>query len=102
MDRREAIKRTSVMLGFALSAPAILGVLNGCKAAPDLAFKPVFFTPEQAATLSELTEIILPKTDTPGAKDVGVPGFIDRMLKEVYSHEQQQRFLSDLAAFEES
>jgi gluconate 2-dehydrogenase gamma chain len=90
------------MLGFAVSAPAILGVLNGCTAVPELAFKPVFFTPEQAATISELTEIILPKTDTPGAKDVGVPGFIDQMLKEVYSPEEQQRFMSGLAEFEES
>jgi hypothetical protein len=84
MDRREAIKKASLVLGFAISSPAILGVLQGCKAAPELTYRPVFFTPEEASTISELAEIIIPRTTTPGAKDVGVPAFIDRMLNEVY------------------
>ena len=101
MDRREAIKRTSLVLGFALSAPVVAGILKGCKPAPELAFRPEFFSPEQALTISELTEVMSPKTETAGAIDAGVPGFIDRMLKEVYSGEEQKHFLEGLKAFED-
>ena len=101
MDRREAIKKASLVLGFAISSPAILGVLQGCKAAPELTYKPVFLTPEEASTISELAEIIIPRTTTPGAKDVGVPAFIDRMLNEVYLPEDQQKFKTGLQEFNE-
>lgn len=99
MNRREAIQRTAMALGYAISAPALAGVLNGCKAQPELAFQPVFFSVPQAATVAEMAEIILPKTSTPGAKDAGVPGFIDSMLKEVYKAEEQEKFLAGLNAF---
>ncbi|MDH4088813.1 MAG: gluconate 2-dehydrogenase subunit 3 family protein [Cyclobacteriaceae bacterium] len=101
MNRREAIQRTVLALGYAISAPALAGVLKGCKAAPELSYKPVFFTEDQARTIAELAEIIIPKTSTPGAKDAGVPGFIDSMLNEVYEKEDQDSFLKGLAAFEE-
>ena len=101
MNRREAIQRTAMVLGYAVSAPALAGILNGCKTAPELTYTPVFFTYDQASLISEVAEIILPKTDTPGAKDVGVPGFIDQMLKEVYPLKDQDRFMKGLAEFEE-
>lgn len=101
INRREAIKRAGLVLGFAISAPTISAVLNGCKASPDLAFKPVFFTEEQAALLSELSEIIIPKTDTPGAKDVGVPGFMDLLVKDCYKKEEQDAFLAGLKEFDD-
>jgi len=101
MNRREAIQRTALALGYAISAPALAGVLKGCKAAPELSYKPAFFTEDQARTVAEMAEIIIPKTSTPGAKDVGVPGFIDSMLNEVYEKSDQDSFLEGLAAFEE-
>ncbi|MBL0742495.1 gluconate 2-dehydrogenase subunit 3 family protein [Chryseolinea lacunae] len=101
MNRREAIQRTALALGYAISAPALAGVLNGCKAQPELPFQPVFFSVPEAATVAEMAEIILPKTSTPGAKDAGVPGFIDSMLKEVYKPQAQQKFLADLKAFDD-
>lgn len=101
MNRREAIQRTALVLGYAITGPALVGVLNGCKATPELGYKPVFFTEDQANLVGELAEIILPKTSTPGAKDAGVPGFIDSMLKEVYQKEDQDKFLTGLAEFDE-
>jgi gluconate 2-dehydrogenase gamma chain len=101
MNRREAIQRTALVLGYAISAPALAAVLNGCKAAPELNYKPVFFTEDQARLVSELAEIILPKSDTPGAKDVGVPSFIDLVLKDTYAQKDKDRYLKGLAEFEE-
>jgi gluconate 2-dehydrogenase gamma chain len=100
IDRREAIKRTALLMGAAVSASAISGVLQGCKPTPELIYEPVFFTPDQARIITEVAEIIIPKTDTPGAKDAGVPGFIDTMLKDCYKKEDQDRFLEGLAAFD--
>ena len=101
MDRREALKRTAWLMGGVVSAPAIMGVLNGCAAKPTIDWKPVFLSEDHGMLVTEVAEIIIPKTDTPGAKDVGVPGFIDLMLKDVYSKEDQDRYLEGLKAFDE-
>ncbi len=101
MDRREVLQRTALVLGYAVTGPALAGILNGCKAAPELNYKPEFFTEDQAGIISELAEIIIPRTDTPGAKDVGVPAFIDMMLKSVYSKDDQDKFLKGLAGFDD-
>jgi gluconate 2-dehydrogenase gamma chain len=99
MNRRDAIQRAALVLGYAISAPALSGVLKGCKAAPQLAFTPKFFTADQAALVSELAEIIIPRTNTPGAKDAGVPGFIDALIGEVYPKEDKDKFLKGLSDF---
>src|SRR5688500_2831790 len=101
MDRREAPKRTALLMGGMVSAPAIMGVLKGCTARPGIDWKPEFLNEDQASIITQVSEIIIPRTDTPGAKDAGVPSFIDQMLKEVYSKEDQDRFTSGLAAFNE-
>jgi gluconate 2-dehydrogenase gamma chain len=90
-----------MVLGYTISAPVLAGVLNGCKASPELTFNPVFLTQDQAKLVSEVAEIIIPKTDTPGAKDVGVPGFVDLMLKECFKPEDQENFITGLKAFDD-
>jgi gluconate 2-dehydrogenase gamma chain len=90
-----------MLMGGALSAPAIMGVLNGCTAKPAIDWKPEFLSAEQGSVITRLADIIIPATDTPGAKEVGVPGFIDKMLKDCYSKEEQQRFLDGLKEFDE-
>lgn len=101
MDRREAIRRTAWIMGGVVSAPAIMGVLKGCQSRPGVDFKPEFLSQDEASIVSEIAEIIIPKTDTPGAKEAGVPAFIDQMLKEVYSEEDQKRFTDGLHAFDQ-
>ncbi len=43
-------------------------------------YAPAFFTPAEYATLSRLTDAIIPATDTPGASAAGVPEYIDRVV----------------------
>jgi hypothetical protein len=50
--------------------------------------------------VSELAETILPKTKTPGAKDLKLDQFIDRFITQVFSKEEQHRFLTGMDAFE--
>ncbi|MGO4260809.1 gluconate 2-dehydrogenase subunit 3 family protein [Lysobacter sp. TAB13] len=108
LNRREAIRRVALLMGGAVSAPAILGVLAGCSAEPGAStepgknaeWKPLFLTQAQAALVAEVAEIMIPRTDTPGAKDVGIAAFIDKMLKDVYPKDDQARFVAGLADFE--
>jgi gluconate 2-dehydrogenase gamma chain len=99
MNRREVLQRTALVLGYALSAPLAAAVLNGCKAKPELTYVPKFFKEDQAQLVSALAETILPKTDTPGAIEAGVPGFIDDLVGTVYTEEQQKNFIEGLTLF---
>jgi gluconate 2-dehydrogenase gamma chain len=100
IDRRELLKRVAYLMGGAISAPAMLGVLQGCSAKkPSAQWTPAFFNATQAAIVSEIAEIIIPRTDTPGAKDLGVPAFIDTMLKAAYSETDQKRYVRGLEQF---
>lgn len=102
IDRREMLRRVALMFGGALSAPAVLGVLNGCSAEAPTADAVStqslgLLSPAQYEIVAAVADLMIPATTTPGALDVGVPAFIDRMLQDVYATEHQQRFLTGLA-----
>jgi gluconate 2-dehydrogenase gamma chain len=102
MDRREALRRSAWIMGGVISAPAIAGILKGCTAKPSIDWKPVFLTEDQGVIVSQVADIIIPKTDTPGAREVGVPSFIDLMLKDCYPKEDQDRFIAGLKEFDDN
>jgi len=47
---------------------------------PASPYQPLFLSPEQFRVVEQLTDIIIPSDDTPGAKAAGVTEFIDFML----------------------
>lgn len=98
MNRREALRRTAMVMGTALSASTIAGIMQGCKAEPEIAWTPTFFDEPQAKFVSLMSETIIPRTATPGAREVGVPKFIEDMVGTVGSEEQQREFISGLQA----
>jgi hypothetical protein len=102
IDRREALRRAALLLGGALSAPAIAGVLAGCqaRAAREGEWTPRALTPEQAELVAAIAEHIIPETDTPGARAVGVHRFIDAMLAESFSADERRPFLAGLRDLE--
>lgn len=101
IDRKEAIKRTALIIGGTVFAPNILGVLKGCTAQPGLDWEPVLFTDEQARLVTSLTDVIIPADEYPSASEAGVPAFIESMITDVYTDEQQAEFLEGLNAFAE-
>ncbi|HUK89230.1 MAG TPA: gluconate 2-dehydrogenase subunit 3 family protein, partial [Blastocatellia bacterium] len=69
-------------------------VKQGSKWAPQ--FVPV----KHAALLPELVDVIIPVTDTPGAKDALVHVFVDLYVKDCYTKAQQEIFLKGLDSVE--
>ena len=104
IDRREALRRAALLLGGAISAPTIAAVLAGCEApsAEGMRWSPRALTREQGDLVAAIADQIIPRTDTPGARDAGVHRFIDTMLAEYYSPEQRSAFLAGLAEVESS
>ena len=102
MNRRVAIKKASLLLGMAVGSPAVMSILNGCVPKKTIDWKPVFFTLDQAALLTDITDIILPRTNTPGALDVGVDAFIDFIVHDCYSDEGQQHFVEGLTELDKA
>jgi hypothetical protein len=55
-----------------------------------------FFSPQQEAVLAALTETIIPKTDTPGAKALNVHQFIQKVVADCYDKTAQEKFQKGL------
>jgi hypothetical protein len=102
LQRRELLRRAAWLLGGAVSAPAALAILQGCSAKEPTADASTLkvLSAAQLALVAEIAEIMLPRTNTSGARDAGVPEFIDQVLDAVYPKDGQERFTSGLAAFE--
>ena len=102
MNRRKALKTTALFLGYAVSSAALSELFISCSTSKHLNWKPVFLTREQAHTIGAITERILPRTQTPGAKDLHIDKFIDKMLKDLLAPDEQKDFVAGLTAFEEA
>jgi gluconate 2-dehydrogenase gamma chain len=97
ITRREALERAAWLLGGAISASTVAGVLAGCEARPiDGGWRPRTLTPEQSEMVLIMGEHIVPETDTPGARAARVDQFIDMMLTDYYTEADRQRFLAGL------
>src|SRR6266581_9320680 len=82
-----------------MSCKAGAAGLAGCKAreVPEGAWTPSALSAEQADLVATIAEHILPETDTPGARAVGVHRFIDAMLADSFPDEERQHFLAGLS-----
>ncbi|NCP21561.1 MAG: hypothetical protein COS42_10750 [Flavobacteriales bacterium CG03_land_8_20_14_0_80_35_15] len=99
MERRDVLKGLGLSLGFVVVSPSLISLLQSCNRTPTLNWQPAFFDKNQIVVLTNLVDLILPKTaDSPGALDVNVPQFIDAYAKEVANAEAQKNFTDGLTA----
>jgi hypothetical protein len=98
MDRRSALKRTGLLAGV-VAIPSMFSLLQSCKTEPRLTWQPEFFTEDEAKTIGALVDMILPRTDTPGALDVKVDVFIDKVIAQTYDKEGQQYMRDEISKF---
>jgi gluconate 2-dehydrogenase gamma chain len=101
ITRRAAIARVAYLLGGAISASTMAGVLAGCdRRAPD-AVGATALTGDQKEMVAVIGDHILPETDTPGARAAGVADFIDVMMADYYPPEERERFIAGLTRTDE-
>ena len=106
MTRRDAIKQTALVLGYAVSASAAAGVMAGCEAPAGESWMPSFVSPEEGEMLAVIAECIVPRTGEgknaiPGARDVNVHRFIDVMMKSYIKQKDVSNFMEGLGQVNE-
>ena len=94
-SRRTALKQLAlVSLGMAL-VPSCME--DRSKAS--LLLKSLKISPADEAMLAELCEIIIPKTNTPGAKDISAHLFVLKMVDDCSPKDQQEVFIKGMEEF---
>lgn len=93
IDRREAIKRVTVILGgFALGSSGLLMAVERAHARAATTRHVGDFTAQDVALLDEVADTILPDTKTPGAKAAHTGPFMAVMVTDTYDDQQQAIF----------
>jgi len=59
-----------------------------------------FHTADELALVSRLSDLIIPRTETPGALDVNVPGYIDGLMADWANQGTQTRYRAALGDIE--
>ncbi len=95
MERREILKIMAATLGSSVALPqSVFARIGEAYQESDL----TFFRPAQREQVAILAEAIIPKTDTPGAMDAGVPGWIEVIVKDCLEPVDQKIITDGLAA----
>jgi len=95
MTRREALNRVTLLMGGTIIGTQFL--VSGCR--PAGAIVAQLFEKTNLALLNEFAEVIIPKTDTPGAKEANVGLFIASALRDCYTPANQEIFITGLTLF---
>lgn len=87
LNRRD-ILQLAAMFGLTLTVPSLAA---RSRAAP--------LTAEDMTLIGEVSELIIPSTDTGGAREAGVPDFVKLMLSDWFSAAERDHFMSGLHQF---
>lgn len=97
ITRRDALKRTALLLGGVLAASTIDAAERVVWAATP-GWAPRTLSGEQLEMVAAIAEHIIPTTDTPGARAAGVHRLVDVLLTDYYAPAERDRFLAGLRA----
>lgn len=98
MERREALKLTTIALGSSIIGAELF--LSGCSAPPKK--RAQLITDTDVPLLDEIGETILPNTDqSPGAKAAHVGTFIKTMVNDCYDLDETSIFINGLETITE-
>jgi gluconate 2-dehydrogenase gamma chain len=101
MDRRSAVRTLATTAALPVLAPEQLSALLGARrslrhaAAGDL--PPAALTEGELEIVGLVADIILPRSETPSATDVGVPAFVDLIVSEWMDEDEAQELRGGLA-----
>ncbi|HWZ75857.1 MAG TPA: gluconate 2-dehydrogenase subunit 3 family protein [Candidatus Sulfotelmatobacter sp.] len=97
MHRRDVLRLLATGSLLQLAPPTLFAVLREARDLIQSQTSPRTLNAHQHATVKAMAEMVIPRTDTPGASDVGVAEFVDLILTEWYEEAERTRFLSGLA-----
>lgn len=109
LNRRTLLQRLATTMVGLTSAGTVASLLSACdseenagsrKQSPQQGQSVNFFSPHQQQTIAMLCDIILPKTDTPGALDVGVPAYIESVVRDVFVQADKTKFNDGMFSFD--
>ncbi len=92
MNRREALKNIGLSAGYIATTPTIISLLQSCQKEITLDWTPELLSIDQGKALEKIVDLIIPETDTPGAKSLHIPMFIDKYVNNVFEKEKTQIF----------
>lgn len=95
--------RREVLQGLIVSIGGV-SMLTACGGDAEIAVSTAqstrFYDEQELALLSRISDLLLPRTETPGALDVNVPGFLDGLMADWANTETQashRQILAELA-----
>jgi hypothetical protein len=104
MQRRDILKFAASLTGSAIFSPLTISLLSSTQAnAKTLisgasgANAPAFFETSTFRLITQIMDVVLPKTDTPSASDVNVHWIMDNMFNKVFKDGYRKRFLRNFA-----
>lgn len=98
MDRRELLKWIAAVTGTAVVGGEFF--LSGCTGRDDAGIG--IFTAKDISFFDEVSETILPRTDTPGAKDAEVGKFMTFYATGCYSDAQLKAFKNSVETIDDA
>lgn len=93
MTRREAIIKLATLMSASVVGPRLFAADFGNTVNPTSGGE---FTAEEQALLDEIGDTIIPTTDVPGAKAVGIGAFMIMMVRDCYTERDQTAFKEGL------
>src|SRR3979409_2667472 len=96
MNRRDALRLLATGVALQLAPSNLLAALREARALLGMQATVRTLDLHQHATVTAIAELIIPRTDTPGATDVRVTEFIDLIVTEWYDAEERTHFLNGL------
>ena len=102
MDRRQTLRALGALAASNFAGSSFLADFLATSASlrDGGSWVPKLLSPEQAKLLPELVETIIPRTDTPGARDALVHVFVDPFVADCYPADRRAMFLEGLDALE--
>jgi hypothetical protein len=96
MQRREVLRILATGTALQLAPRSVLAMLVRARKELTGQSSGRSLNAHQESTVKVMAELILPRTDTPGAADVGATEFIDLMLTEWFDERERSLFLGGL------
>ncbi len=89
MNRRDLLKGMGAVALYSSFSDVLVRFASSCNSKAQME-RAGFFADDEFALLEDVTDIMLPKTATPGGLETKVPYFLDMIVKDCLSPTDQQ------------